>query len=175
MTQIQNKSINKYIDITSEQLIKIVNDKSLNKLGYKMLKSISTTLNYKTRVEFENGKVLNFSCFKLAVEHLNVTYNLRLSQSNKKIVTSGVEYMTTNIPTRSVVINKLETLIKSFLSSQNNFRLNNIMLSDYIESSEWKNNNFDKNDCKEIVSYLERSTGVLSKRYIHFIDKLLNK
>ena len=174
MREIENKSPYRYVSTHSE-LTNAVNYKSMSKLGYKMLNSISNTVNNKTRVEFTNGRVLNFSNFKFALEHLNVRFNLKLSKVNRITVVSGQENKVIDTSPRSIVIDKLETLINKFLSSESNVKLNNIMLSDYLESSEWKDKNFNKNDHKEIISHLEDSISVLGKRYIRFIDKLLNE
>jgi len=161
------------INITHDELIKKVNDKCLNRLGYKIIYEISTTVHKKIRVDFINGKVLNFCTFNSAVQYLNMTYNLKLFQIKKDNI-KKVENISQNTSSKSIATEKLETLLEQFKLPRSNPKLNKITLSDYLESAEWKKFDFRKKDTDDILNYLNSSLDLHEKSYIQFINKFLN-
>ena len=97
--KLNTKNIRKNINITPGELVKKVNNKGLRNLGYKIIHSITTTVNHKIRVSFLNEKVLNFHNFTYALEYLNATYNLKLfeNKSENNTTTETIEKNISNI------------------------------------------------------------------------------
>lgn len=162
------------IHITPNQLIDEVNLKCFKKLGYEVIKDIYQTVNNKIRVVFFNKKILNFSSFIQACEHLNVAYNLKLSTTLKEHITvaeTDIEDVS-NIDTAK---NDLKTMIVSFQSNKDKLNLNMIILSDYFESTQWEKFNFNKKETDEVIDYLSNCNEITSRRYLTIISNLIYK
>jgi len=172
MKQKVKNNLHDNIYISPHRLVKLVNDKCLSTLGYKIINTIYNSPNKKTIVEFTDGAVLNYANYRMAFEHLNIAYNLKLNKKieNKEKVT--IETSPVNVSKLDVAKNKLKALLLNFKNSKN-VKLNNIVLYDYFDSSEWKKNEFNYHDINEIMDFLEDSHDNLSKKYINVIKRIL--
>ncbi|PHS57292.1 MAG: hypothetical protein COB17_06780 [Sulfurimonas sp.] len=163
------------IDITPLQLIKKVNDKCLNSLGYKIIDTITKTANNKIRVDFLNKKNLNFHNFTYAIEYLNVAYNLKLFVNKMKNITKNSTKINKRNKNIEIATNVLKNFIKNFQKSSDKVRVNTLILSDYIRSEEWQSYRFNVANIDEIINCLFISKDILSKRYINIVYKLISK
>jgi len=155
-----------------QKFIKLINDKCLVKLRRKVIDNIHYSQNKKVVVEFSNGVVSNYDCYKSAFEHLNVAYNLRLVVSHKKKTEQVFKVAKEDISDIDIAKDKIQIMIEHFKNTKN-IKLNNITLDDYFDSYEWKKNDFNKNEINEIISHLEKINDNKSKKYITAIKKIL--
>ena len=154
-----------------QQLLKLVNDKCTQRLGYKVIRCIYTSLHHKTVVEFMNDEVLNFSCYRAAFDHFNVAYNLHIVVKNKNKPLRVIEVNEDDVSKVDMAKLKLMELIRSFQNSKN-IELNNITLSDYFNSNEWKQNRFNRNEIDTIIGSLRSLENKINKKYIEHIKKI---
>ena len=165
---------NNHTDMSPTELLKEINDKCIKTLGYKTINSISSTQNNKTTVLFLNGNVKNFCSYGSAFEHLNISYNLKLSRKKPKVI-KHIDITKANVSNIEIPIKNLKTLIQKFQLSGSNIKLNKIVISDYLLSAEWKKYRLMQSENDEIIGYLSSIMDLPSRQYVHYIDKILKR
>ncbi len=160
---------------SASAIIEIINNKCSNKLGHEVISSISKTAHNKTMVKFVDGSSMNFCTYKSAFEYLNAAYNLKIKTETKVKVLETYEHSVVENSKIEIVVRKLKRFIKSFDESNYSVKLNNMILSDYLESYEWKANNFNSKDIDDIIDHIENSRAIANTRYANHIIKCLNK
>lgn len=173
----KQNNYNNYIhtDISPNVIIEMINNKCLNVLGHPVISSISNTINNKTTVKFVDGKVLNFCNYMDAFNHLNIAYNLKIQYTSKVNTPQLIEKTEKEISKVEYAINKLKKIIRSFKNVKNSVKINKMILSNYLESYEWKINKFTTIEIDEIIDKMERSTDISDTRYSYHIITYLTE
>ena len=178
---LRDHAINMNMNISPELIIEVVNDKCIHNLGHPVIVSMSTTLHHKIMIKFVDGKVMNFANYKSTLDYLNIAYNLQLDYipkiekyvplENKEILEEEIE----SVSTINKAINKLLEIIKSFKDTNYSIKLNKIILANYIESAEWKRNEFSDQDNYELIDKLEKKINSSNRIYIEHIVKYIKE
>ena len=169
-TTTEKSDENKYIG--PQRLLKLINDKCVEKIGHKVIRAIYTSINHKTVVEMMNDEVLNFSCYRSAFDHFNIAYNLNLVKKKKTKTQFITEHFEDKRSKIESVNKRLQDLIESFMGSKN-IELNNITLYDYFNSNEWKKNEFNKTEIREVITNLEAMENKMSRKYVEYIKRII--
>ena len=179
---LRDQSIHINMNISPELIIEVVNNKCIHNLGHPVINTMFTTVHHKVMVKFLDGKVMNFANYKSTLDYLNVAFNLQLDYIPKlekhiplEKESAKLEENIEDISIISQAVIKLLKIIQSFKETNYSIKLNKIILANYLESVEWKRNEFTVQDNYEVIDKVKKEKNSANKIYIEYIVKCLKE